>query len=91
MSFVSLEALAMAGVDYRSADITVEGWENGDFEPSTPPHLLAEDVEYRKEEVIVEKKEENHEKSKPLRDCNCIKNGFLDTTFLPYQEKLTNL
>ncbi|RXH75577.1 hypothetical protein DVH24_039276 [Malus domestica] len=71
MSFVSLEALAMAGVDYRSADITVEGWENGDFELSTPPHLLADDVEYRKvrkEEVIVEKKEENHEKSKPLRD-----------------------
>lgn len=91
MSFVSLEALAMAGVDYRSADITVEGWENGDFELSTPPHLLAEDVEYRKEEVIVEKKEENHEKSKTLGDCNCIKNGFLNTPFLPYQKKLTNL
>lgn len=87
MSFVSLEALAMAGADYCSADITVEGWENGDFELSTPPHLLAEDVEYRKEEVIVEKKEENHEKSKPLRDSNCIKNGFLNTPFLPLPEK----
>lgn len=65
MSFVSFEALAMAGVDYRSIAVTVEGWENGDLELSTPPHLLTEDEDGREEEEVQKKEEENHEKSKP--------------------------
>lgn len=68
MSFVSFEALAMAGVDYHSIAVTVEGWENGDLELSTPPHLLREDEdggEEEEEEEVEKKEEENHEKSKP--------------------------
>lgn len=38
-SSVSLEALAMAGVDCREVDISFEEWEAEGFE-HTPPHLL---------------------------------------------------
>ncbi|KAF3439329.1 hypothetical protein FNV43_RR17606 [Rhamnella rubrinervis] len=41
---VSLEALAMAGVDYHEAGICIEEWEAEDLE-ETPAHLLAEEEE----------------------------------------------
>ncbi|KAI5324644.1 hypothetical protein L3X38_033717 [Prunus dulcis] len=50
---VSLEALAMAGTDYRSIAMTVEEWERCDLELS-PPHLLAEDEEEKDERQFEE-------------------------------------
>nr|DAD21957.1 TPA_asm: hypothetical protein HUJ06_023420 [Nelumbo nucifera] len=45
---VSIEALAMAGVDYMECGIDLDEWERREFEPP-PPYLLAEDA-YRKTE-----------------------------------------
>ncbi|KAK4840141.1 hypothetical protein QYF36_000797 [Acer negundo] len=41
---ISMEALAMAGVDYVEWGMNVEEWEQEDSE-LTPPHLLAEEKE----------------------------------------------
>ncbi|KAK8716500.1 hypothetical protein V6N13_043807 [Hibiscus sabdariffa] len=38
---MSIEALAMAGVDYKACGIEFEAWEHEQLE-QTPPHLLAE-------------------------------------------------
>ncbi|EOX92086.1 Uncharacterized protein TCM_001093 [Theobroma cacao] len=40
---VSIEALAMAGIDYLEWGMEIEEWELEDLEP--PPHLLAEEAE----------------------------------------------
>lgn len=40
----SIEALAMAGVDYHICNVDFEEWEHEDMEPP-PPHLLAEEEE----------------------------------------------
>ena len=45
---VSIEALAMAGIDYIEWGMDVDEWERFDVEP-TPPHLLADDVDYDSE------------------------------------------
>lgn len=39
---MSIEALAMAGIDYRECSIKLEEWERGGFYQQPPPHLLAE-------------------------------------------------
>ncbi|WOG84514.1 hypothetical protein DCAR_0103698 [Daucus carota subsp. sativus] len=38
---MSLEALAMAGMDYEECGLTMEEWEQS--ESTTPPHLLADE------------------------------------------------
>ncbi|KAL9689786.1 hypothetical protein QQ045_010176 [Rhodiola kirilowii] len=40
---VSLEALAMAGVDWAEYGKSIEEWEQEDLDMQTPAHLLAED------------------------------------------------
>ncbi|GAV84674.1 hypothetical protein CFOL_v3_28116 [Cephalotus follicularis] len=42
---VSLEALAMAGLDYNEWGLDTEEWERKDLETMPPPHLLAEEEE----------------------------------------------
>ncbi|KDP46815.1 hypothetical protein JCGZ_24024 [Jatropha curcas] len=42
---VSMEALAMAGVDYHQWGKQVQQWEQDDEFESPPPHLLAEEEE----------------------------------------------
>ncbi|CAB4314158.1 unnamed protein product [Prunus armeniaca] len=61
---VSLEALAMAGTDYRSIAMTVEEWERCDLDLS-PPHLLAEDEE-EKDERKLRKGEEEEISQRPF-------------------------
>ena len=45
---VSLEALAMAGADYREVGVCIKEWEAEDLE-ETPAHLLAEEDEEEEE------------------------------------------
>ncbi|XP_010526659.1 PREDICTED: prostatic spermine-binding protein [Tarenaya hassleriana] len=48
---VSLEALAMAGADYRQWGLDIEEWEDQDSDVDhVPPHLLADDDEEEQEE-----------------------------------------
>ncbi|KAJ6682636.1 hypothetical protein OIU74_020800 [Salix koriyanagi] len=41
----SMEALAMAGVDYLIHSMNIEEWEQEELELPPPPHLLAEEEE----------------------------------------------
>lgn len=45
----SIEALAMAGVDYLIHNLDIEDWEQEELE-LPPPHLLAEEEEEEKVE-----------------------------------------
>lgn len=56
---VSLEALAMAGVDHRENGMGIEEWERQEMGPP-PPHLLAEEEE-EEEEVYRKKKKKGDE------------------------------
>lgn len=42
---VSLEALAMAGVNYVEYGMSIEEWEHRELDPYPPPHLLADEEE----------------------------------------------
>ncbi|KAL5751503.1 hypothetical protein ACOSP7_021712 [Xanthoceras sorbifolium] len=42
---ISIEALAMAGVEYVEWGMDVEEWEREDSDAPPPPHLLAEEEE----------------------------------------------
>ncbi|OMO56122.1 hypothetical protein CCACVL1_26748 [Corchorus capsularis] len=59
---VSLEALAMAGVDYIEWGLDVEEWER--LNEQTPPHLLADEEEEEEEEFFMKG-----------QVCNCIDNS----------------
>ena len=54
MARVSLEALAMAGVDYLSFNMDVEEWERRELDEPPPPHLLADEEEQR--QLLLERK-----------------------------------
>ena len=54
---VSLEALAMAGVNYLESSMDIEEWQRQDLAPP-PPHLLAHE----------EEEEENYQKKKNNED-----------------------
>ncbi|PON90943.1 hypothetical protein TorRG33x02_133490 [Trema orientale] len=58
MAALSLEALAMADVNYHSFDMDFEEWERREVDQLPPPHLLAEDEEG---EVVVLNDEEEEE------------------------------
>ncbi|KAH1113682.1 hypothetical protein J1N35_007060 [Gossypium stocksii] len=49
---VSIEALAMAGVDYNEWGLDVEKWEDDDDSQCPPPHLLAEENEEEPARVV---------------------------------------
>ena len=61
---VSIEALAMAGVDYLEWGMDIEEWERDD--EVSPPHLLADDGE-----------EEEFMKGQFEQGCSCINNSSL--------------
>ncbi|XVE83126.1 hypothetical protein DITRI_Ditri16bG0062300 [Diplodiscus trichospermus] len=65
MSSVSIEALAMAGVDFMEWGMDIEEWERDDELP--PPHLLADDEEEEEEEEFLEGNFE--------QGCSCINNS----------------
>ncbi|KAK8716502.1 hypothetical protein V6N13_043809 [Hibiscus sabdariffa] len=50
---VSIEALAMAGVDYMDWGMDIEEWECDDELP--PPHLLADDDDDKEDELMQRK------------------------------------
>ncbi|MFQ6625165.1 hypothetical protein Gotur_003993 [Gossypium turneri] len=49
---VSIEALAMAGVDYNEWGLDIERWEDDDDSHCPPPHLLAEENEEEPARVV---------------------------------------
>ncbi|KAF3439328.1 hypothetical protein FNV43_RR17605 [Rhamnella rubrinervis] len=49
---MSIEALAMAGRDYKDSRIDVEEWEDGGIGEQPPSHLRVDDNDYE-EDVIV--------------------------------------
>ncbi|MBA0851151.1 hypothetical protein Goshw_014322 [Gossypium schwendimanii] len=49
---VSIEALAMAGVDYNEWGLDIEKWEDDDDSQCPPPHLLAEENEEEPARVV---------------------------------------
>ncbi|KAG8497353.1 hypothetical protein CXB51_008622 [Gossypium anomalum] len=49
---VSIEALAMAGVDYNEWGLDIEKWEGDDDSQCPPPHLLAEENEEEPARVV---------------------------------------
>ncbi|MBA0707154.1 hypothetical protein Golax_019228, partial [Gossypium laxum] len=49
---VSIEALAMAGVDYNEWGLDIEKWEDDDDSQCPPPHLLAEKNEEEPARVV---------------------------------------
>ena len=57
MARVSLEALAMASVDYLSFDMDVEEWEHRELDEPPPSHLLA-DVD-EQQLLLLERKDHN--------------------------------
>ncbi|PON90942.1 hypothetical protein TorRG33x02_133480 [Trema orientale] len=54
---MSIEALAMAGVDYAEAGIHIEEWEQKP--PATPLYLLADD-DQQNFELLEKKKKRDH-------------------------------
>ncbi|PPR88745.1 hypothetical protein GOBAR_AA31936 [Gossypium barbadense] len=49
---VSIDALAMAGVDYNEWGLDIEKWEDDDDSQCPPPHLLAEENEEEPARVV---------------------------------------
>lgn len=49
---MSIEALAMAGIDYKDSRINAEEWEHRAKE-QPPPHLLVDDDVDQEEDVII--------------------------------------
>ena len=78
---VSLEALAMAGVNYLESGMDIEEWERQDLGPP-PSHLLAEEEEEEEEEkgMFQEKNHEHgdtNEKTRIARPVRSIGRTYL--------------
>ncbi|KAF3439326.1 hypothetical protein FNV43_RR17603 [Rhamnella rubrinervis] len=57
---MSIEALAMAGIDYEDSRIDVEEWKDGAIGEQPPPHLQVEDYhhdDHHEEDVIISNEE----------------------------------
>ncbi|KAJ0083014.1 hypothetical protein Patl1_12403 [Pistacia atlantica] len=79
MMSISIEALAMVGVDHVEWGMNVEEWEREDSELKPPPHLLAEE-----EEEEAEKKEEEETSKDDGVECSNVG----DDTKVSQEERL---
>ncbi|GLT33739.1 hypothetical protein SLA2020_083030 [Shorea laevis] len=61
---MSIEALAMAGADYRECGIDVELWESGGMEEQPPVYLLADKISGG---VEIERKGRSDEKEQMVK------------------------